>query len=76
MEIYLDVRTENEWNMGHIKSALHFDLGRLEAGELPDLPLDTVVKIYCRSGARAESAKDILENAGFTNVITTLFFIL
>ncbi len=66
--IYLDVRTEGEWNEEHVKGALHFSLDRLEAGEFPDIPKDSDVQVYCRSGGRAGIAKEILENAGFSNV--------
>jgi len=66
--MYLDVRTNEEWAEGHVKEALHFELARFEAGEFPDLPKDTEIKIYCGSGASAEIAKSILDSAGFSNV--------
>jgi rhodanese-related sulfurtransferase len=68
MEKLVDVRTKAEWDEGHIKGALHFDLSRLNAGELPDLPKDTELKLYCRSGARASIAEQILTSAGFSKV--------
>jgi len=65
---YIDVRTDEEWNAGRIKGAVHFSLDRLESGELPDIAKDENIRVYCKSGNRAETAKAILEQAGFTSV--------
>lgn len=65
---YLDVRTESEWLAGHLDGAVHLDLQEIQKGALPDLPKDSVVKIYCRSGKRAETAKGILGNSGFSKI--------
>ncbi len=65
----LDVRTDNEWATGYAKGAMHFDLARLQAGELPGIAKDKPIYVYCAAGARAEKARVILESAGYTNVI-------
>ncbi len=65
---YIDVRTAPEYNSGHKSGALHFELDRIMRGEFPDIPKDTHIAIYCRSGARAEMAKSLLEQNGFLNV--------
>lgn len=67
-EIFLDVRTPEEWNVGHLDGAVHFELARLESGEVPDLPKDASIAVYCRSGNRAGQAKVIMEDNGFTNL--------
>ena len=67
--VLIDVRTDEEFAAGHRECALHFALSRLEAGELPALPKDTALEVYCRSGGRSERAKDILSAAGFVNVV-------
>ena len=67
--IYLDVRRDDEWNAGHIKGAIHFDVARLQAGELPDISKDSNLQIYCKSGNRAEIAKKILDKAGFIGAV-------
>jgi rhodanese-related sulfurtransferase len=64
----LDVRTEEEWDAGHAPQAERFELSRLEAGELPDVPKDAKIHVYCRSGNRATTAVEILEQAGYTDV--------
>jgi len=65
---HIDVRTQPEFDAGHIPDALHHDLELLERGVFPDIPKDTQIQVYCRSGNRSALAKMILEQAGFTNV--------
>lgn len=67
-EIFLDVRTPQEWEQGHIAGAVLFDLARLQAGELPDLSKDIPIAIYCRSGARAGQALQILQQKGYMHL--------
>lgn len=66
--VYMDVRTDEEWEAGHVNDALHFDLNKIEQGQVPDVPKDAEIKIYCRSGRRAETAKSLLIEMGFKNV--------
>lgn len=65
-QIFLDVRTKEEWSQGHVDGAVHFELDRLQQGELPELPKDSAISIYCRSGRRAGEALQILARSGFT----------
>ncbi len=67
-ELFVDVRTEEEWDDGHLDGALHFELARLEQGKLPDLKKDIPIAVYCRRGIRAEQALRILKKKGFMNV--------
>ncbi len=66
-ELFIDVRTESEWNTGHIEGALHFDLALLQQGKLSNLEKYTPIALYCRSGGRAEIASTILRQQGFSN---------
>ena len=66
--IYLDVRTDQEWQEGHLSDAVHFDLAKLQQGLLPNLDKSAQLNVYCKSGRRAEEAKNILTQNGFTNV--------
>ncbi len=63
----LDVRTQEEWNAGHIPGATLIPLDQLSAraGELPE---DQEIVIYCRSGNRSAQALDLLTTAGFSGV--------
>lgn len=65
--VILDVRTDGEWNEGHIDGAVHFDLARLMQGEKLSLDPHTHIYTYCRSGGRASSVLSILEAQGFKN---------
>lgn len=65
----VDVRTDEEWGAGHASGATHFNVSRLQEGELPSISKDLDIYLYCRSGHRAGIAKNILEQNGFTKVI-------
>lgn len=64
----IDVRTEQEWQDGHVRGAMHFDLANLQAGNMPNLPKDEKLYVYCKAGSRAGQAKIILEQNGFASV--------
>lgn len=65
----IDVRTAAEWETGHLPTALHIPHVMILEGEgLADLDKTKPVVLYCRSGGRAQRAKDYLEAQGFTNV--------
>lgn len=66
--VFIDVRTDEEWAAGHLDGAEHLDVVKIQQGELPNLPKDTPIALYCRTGHRAGIALDILKQAGFTNV--------
>lgn len=63
----MDVRQPDEWVAGHIPNATLIPLGELES-RLSEVPTDREVVIVCRSGNRSGQARDLLKNAGFTNV--------
>jgi phage shock protein E len=68
LETFIDVRTDDEWNAGHLDDALHFELARMEQGQMPELEKNTAIAVYCRRGIRAERALQILKKNGFTNI--------
>ncbi len=63
----LDVRTQEEWNAGHIPGATLIPLDQLSSrvGELPE---DQEIVIYCRSGNRSAQALDLLTGVGFSEI--------
>jgi rhodanese-related sulfurtransferase len=65
--VLLDVRTQEEYDSGHIQDTLFIPLSELESrlGELN--PSDHIL-VYCRSGGRSAEAADILVTNGFTHV--------
>ncbi len=66
--VLLDVRSEEEWNEGHIEQADHRFLGRLPQ-HLDQLPRDEKLVVHCRSGARSAIGASLLQAAGFKNVV-------
>lgn len=63
----LDVRTEEEFNEGHIPGATLIPLSEL-AERLDELDKDTHYLIICRSGNRSAQASDILIKNGFKHI--------
>jgi len=66
--ILLDVRTQEEYDQGHIPGAVCLPNEDI----LPDLPLpfgkDAELLIYCRSGRRSAEAAEKLTGMGYANV--------
>jgi sulfur-carrier protein adenylyltransferase/sulfurtransferase len=68
--VYLDVREPNEWNLGHIPSALHIPRGQLEGKVESMIGRNTRVIIYCASGNRSALAADTMQQMGYSNVMS------
>lgn len=63
----LDVRSDDEFAEGAIPGALHVPY--LEVAErVPTDDTSALIIVYCHSGGRSETAKDILVSRGYTNV--------
>ena len=67
--ILLDVRTVEEFVAGHIPNAVNISHKELEA-RLAELlgAKNSQIVIYCRSGRRAEVAKQVLVKSGFAQL--------
>jgi rhodanese-related sulfurtransferase len=63
----LDVREESEWNEYHVPGSTLIPLSTL-ADRVNELPRDKEIVVVCRSGNRSATGRDILRNAGFTQV--------
>ena len=63
----LDVREPSEWAQAHIAGATLIPLGDLP-NRLSAVPKDREVVVVCRTGIRSAQGRDILKNAGFTQV--------
>ena len=63
----LDVRTPEEWNEFHAPNSTLIPLDQLPS-RLNELPKDREIVVVCRSGNRSQQGRDILLNAGFTQV--------
>lgn len=66
--LLLDVRTPEEFQQGHLPSAVNVPVQELERrlAEVVSPARDVVV--YCRSGRRSKQAADLLKAHGFTAV--------
>ena len=62
----IDVRSEAEWNTGHLEGALHIEWQDILQIS-PDISKDEQIYLYCRSGNRSEKATKILLEAGYIN---------
>lgn len=67
--VILDVRTQEEYDQGHIPGAVLIPNTEIEtraAQELPDK--DQLILVYCRSGNRSKQAADRLVKLGYTQI--------
>lgn len=63
--VMIDVRTEREFNGGHIHGAQNIDIGNPNAAALfTALPLDAHYFVYCLSGARSSAVAAFIEKRG------------
>ncbi len=67
--IWIDVRTPKEFDGGHLEGAHNVPVEQI-AGQISTLVpnKDTPVMLYCRSGRRAEQARKLLLQQGYTHV--------
>ncbi|MCR5688877.1 MAG: rhodanese-like domain-containing protein [Clostridiales bacterium] len=68
--VILDVRTQEEYDEGHIEGAIlipDYEIGERAEDELPDR--DRLILVYCRSGRRSKLAAEELVSMGYTNVV-------
>jgi phage shock protein E len=64
--IILDVRTETEFNTGHIDGAVNIPLSHLRKDSIP-FSNDKEIITCCSHGLRSIKAVDILRSRGFKN---------
>ena len=67
--VILDVRTQEEFDAGHIPGAIlipNTEIANRAEQELPDK--DQLLLVYCRSGNRSKQASQILVELGYTNI--------
>lgn len=67
--IWLDVRSEREFEQDHIQGHTrvdHTQVKKYVEAEIPEK--STQINLYCRSGRRASIAMNALQMAGYTNV--------
>lgn len=68
--IILDVRTQEEFDAGHIPGAVlipDYEIQQRAQKELTDK--NQLILVYCRSGRRSKLASQALADMGYTNVV-------
>ena len=67
--IILDVRTNQEYDMGHIPGAIVIPVEEITESA-PSILTDknALILVYCRSGNRSKVASEALANMGYSNV--------
>ncbi len=69
--VLVDVRSEEEWNDGHVRGAVFLPVTALcegcDAATLTNLlPADSIIYTHCRVGLRAKVAALVLQKHGYT----------
>ena len=67
--VILDVRTQEEYDQGHIPGAIvisHEEIAEKAEEVLTDK--DQLILVYCRSGRRSKIAAEALVELGYTNI--------
>ena len=71
--VYLDVRTESEWEKGVVRGAVTVTLTDLTTeGAIAQLPESktAIIAVYCKSGHRSALAVPLLHRYGYVNAIS------
>jgi phage shock protein E len=63
--IIIDVRSKEEFKMGHVKDSINIDIAVLDKA-YGRIPKGREVIVYCRSGSRSSMAKRFLQKQGWT----------
>ena len=67
--IILDVRTQEEYDQGHIPGAILIPDMEIEARAEEELnDKDQLILVYCRSGRRSKLAAEALVELGYANI--------
>lgn len=69
-DIWIDVRTSDEFNAGHIAGAAHIPYEEI-AARISEITADknATIHLYCRSGNRSGIAQQTLQALGFKNAV-------
>ena len=66
--VILDAREGEEYDVSHLKNAIHAGYFWFDMRKLYDIPKDSVIVVYCTAGIRAEKIDEKIERAGYKNV--------
>jgi phage shock protein E len=66
--LFIDVRTEEEFEEGSVPNAINIPLSDVEK-RITEFKTNKKIVVFCRSGNRSNQAKTILEKNGIANII-------
>ena len=66
--VLIDVRLPEEYEEGHIPGSKNIPLQAIDKVASVAENKDTVLYVYCQSGARSRQATSMLQGMGYTNV--------
>lgn len=66
--LLIDVRTPQEYAVGHAEGAMNLPNEDIQAGAAPEAGKDQKLYVYCRSGNRSNQAAQKLAAAGYANI--------
>ncbi len=66
--IIIDVRTNAEYNEGHLKESVNIPLDEIESITKKYSDKDSLLYLYCQSGTRSKEAVNKLIDLGYTNI--------
>ncbi len=66
--VIVDVRSEKEWNSGHIPGSLNIPLNHLRE-KIASLPADRMIVVHCEGGYRSAIAASLLAQTGHARVM-------
>ena len=65
----IDVRTQDEFDLGHIDSAINLDFySETFQNDILSLPKDETIVLYCRTNNRSSKTANILKENGFKEI--------
>ncbi len=66
--IVLDIRSEKEWNAGHIAGSRNIPLTHLRE-RIEEIPIETTIAVHCEGGYRSAIGVSLLAQVGRSNVL-------
>lgn len=70
----VDVRTRQEYKLGHYPGARNIPVGEIDAETTATVPRDGVVLVYCNTGQRARLGARKLRRLGFDTLYISCSF--
>ena len=68
--ILIDVRTQDEFDLGHIESAINLDFySDTFQNEILSLPKNEKIVLYCRTNNRSSKTATILKQNGYRDIL-------